>query len=448
MSISVSLLPGSRVWQSVFVNDKSRLFPLALLAAATFWAAPLADAAQEMRSFVVSAYYSPLPDQKIYMRGSYEADVRLNGNGTNGASGKEVFPGMLAAPKTYGFGTKIWLKGIGLGTVHDRGGAIVPAGKRGHAYDRIDVWMGEGEVGLRRALTWGVRTVQGMVITPEIEKKLGPNAKRLTPIELSLLPALKNVRLQGPVLAGKGKAVAKVSPVDPFAYLNKNSPAKQVLALRQALADLGYLEGAGKGVWDGDLTDALAAYQVDEKLVPSAKHPLAGTYGPKTRAALKKDYAYLADRAAEYRKIAAQVSALEEQREKRLAKSEASARKLALSVGTPKPGSVGANVRTLQLLLKESGHFDGKDTAIFGPSTRAALAAFQKSAGLVKSDKDVAAGRVGKRTLAALADAAALRARASATDVDGDLSEARGLLARFEPEVAKVAARPPLLAMK
>lgn len=79
------------------------------------------------RKFVVTAYYSPLPGQSLYLRGSYEADIRLNGNGTNGASGKEVFAGMLAAPKTYAFGTRIELSGIGIGIVEDRGGAIVVA---------------------------------------------------------------------------------------------------------------------------------------------------------------------------------------------------------------------------------------------------------------------------------------------------------------------------------
>ncbi len=59
---------------------------------------------------IATAYYSPLPNQSFYLRGSYEGDLRLNGNGTNGASGKEVFIGMLAAPKTYDFGTKIWIE--------------------------------------------------------------------------------------------------------------------------------------------------------------------------------------------------------------------------------------------------------------------------------------------------------------------------------------------------
>jgi hypothetical protein len=70
------------------------------------------DAPMEVGSgkFIVTAYYSPLPNQSYYLKGSYEADLVLNGNGTNGASGKEVYIGMLAAPKKYPFGTKIHLE--------------------------------------------------------------------------------------------------------------------------------------------------------------------------------------------------------------------------------------------------------------------------------------------------------------------------------------------------
>ncbi|USN58940.1 MAG: hypothetical protein H6767_02385 [Candidatus Peribacteria bacterium] len=69
---------------------------------------------ESKQCFIVTAYYSPLPDQDSYMKGSYEADIRLNGRGTHGASGKEVFTGMIAAPKTYAFGTKIYLEGYGV----------------------------------------------------------------------------------------------------------------------------------------------------------------------------------------------------------------------------------------------------------------------------------------------------------------------------------------------
>jgi hypothetical protein len=61
-------------------------------------------------TLIATAYYSPLPNQKYYLRNSLREELLLNGNGTHGASGKPVFNGMLAAPKTYDFGTKIWVE--------------------------------------------------------------------------------------------------------------------------------------------------------------------------------------------------------------------------------------------------------------------------------------------------------------------------------------------------
>jgi hypothetical protein len=73
-----------------------------------------------IKTFLVTAYYSPTPGQNTYARGSYDADTKLNGKGIAGSSGKEVFYGMLAAPKSYGFGTQIYLEGLGIGSVEDR----------------------------------------------------------------------------------------------------------------------------------------------------------------------------------------------------------------------------------------------------------------------------------------------------------------------------------------
>jgi 3D (Asp-Asp-Asp) domain-containing protein len=106
------------------------------------------------QDFIITAYYSPEPDQCCYVKGSYAADVVLNGEGTHGADGTEVMPGMAAAPKTYAFGTTIVLPGIGTVRVHDRGGAIneLPDGPH-----RLDLWVGKGEEGLARALAFGVQ---------------------------------------------------------------------------------------------------------------------------------------------------------------------------------------------------------------------------------------------------------------------------------------------------
>ncbi len=98
-----------------------------------------------VKTFKISAYYSPLPCQEKYTTGSYEGDIRLNGSGVNSADGTPVYPGMIAAPKTYSFGIKMDIPGVGIVAVHDRGGAIVPANNGRGAYDRLDIWMGYGD---------------------------------------------------------------------------------------------------------------------------------------------------------------------------------------------------------------------------------------------------------------------------------------------------------------
>lgn len=71
-------------------------------------------AAETTQTFIVTAYYSPAPGQSFYLKGNYEAEKRLNGNGTHGASGTPVFTGMIAAPKSYDFGTQIFFEGLGV----------------------------------------------------------------------------------------------------------------------------------------------------------------------------------------------------------------------------------------------------------------------------------------------------------------------------------------------
>jgi hypothetical protein len=57
----------------------------------------------------ISGYYSPKPNQQVTTRDTYEQEIKLNGRGVNGASGIPVFNGMVAAPKSYAFGTIIVL---------------------------------------------------------------------------------------------------------------------------------------------------------------------------------------------------------------------------------------------------------------------------------------------------------------------------------------------------
>jgi 3D (Asp-Asp-Asp) domain-containing protein len=118
------------------------------------------------QDLVLTAYYSPLPDQCCYVKGGFQEDVILNGQGTNGADGTEVYPGMVAAPPSYPFGTRIEIPGLGTFTVHDRGGAIQEQG----AIHRLDVWAGAGEEGLARALAFGVKRMRATIYPPSSEK--------------------------------------------------------------------------------------------------------------------------------------------------------------------------------------------------------------------------------------------------------------------------------------
>jgi 3D (Asp-Asp-Asp) domain-containing protein len=116
--------------------------------------------APRMQEFIITAYYSPVPGQCCYVRGGLQADRILNGEGHTAADGTKVYPGMLAAPAAYAFGTRVELPGLGTLTVHDRGGAIQVLDSGAH---RLDIWVGEGEEGLARALAFGVQKISGRV---------------------------------------------------------------------------------------------------------------------------------------------------------------------------------------------------------------------------------------------------------------------------------------------
>jgi peptidoglycan hydrolase-like protein with peptidoglycan-binding domain/3D (Asp-Asp-Asp) domain-containing protein len=342
----------------------------------------------EERPFTVTAYYSPLPDQSHYLKGSYEEDLRLNGNGTHGASGKPVYPGMLAAPKTYPFGTVINLPGIGTGTVDDRGGAIVLAGERGQQCDRIDVWMGYGETGLARALAWGRRTVNGKVY-------YGLDAEDATvSVKLAKMPTVSLAALEPKPIEDR----VFTEPIGP------NSSSGMIRALSERLLAVGYL-GSRRDAFDPELRFALIRFQTDRNLIKGPKDSNAGYYGPTTRKALQTAYqSFLSDKAATDKEIADILSTTVAR-----AKFESNqSRKISQAldtVGTPKDGEVGSHIRTLQDMLSSIGYLDRKSTGIFGTKTKAAIAKFQLDSGLVVSLSDPNAGKLGKLTKAKLLSA-------------------------------------------
>ncbi len=339
------------------------------------------------RTFVVTAYYSPLPDQKRYLKGTYEADIRLNGNGTHGASGKPVYPGMLAAPKHYPFGTAIKLEGLGVGVVDDRGGAIVKAGERGQSHDRIDVWMGYGDEGLARALSWGRRTVQGDVIAIA-DAKIRPNV------------AVAGLPKAGLAVVSKPAKPAPPSVSDRIFSepVGANSSTGMVRALSERLIAVGYLESAPSEAFNGDVKFALIRFQTDRGLLKGKNDSNAGYYGPATRKALKAAYeTYLKDKKDADSDVEGMLATALSSA-KAVSAESANLRKAVESMGTPKDGEVGSHIRSLQEMLVRLGYLDAKPTGTYGPKTKEAVAKFQIDAGLVSGFSDPNAGKFGKLT--------------------------------------------------
>lgn len=109
------MIKTKRFYQKAYKKAKLGLFILASFALASNICYAENDSnLVYTTSFVSTAYYSPLEGQRAYVTGNLTAEKRLNGNGTNGADGTEVLFGMLAAPRTYPFGTKIYIPGLGL----------------------------------------------------------------------------------------------------------------------------------------------------------------------------------------------------------------------------------------------------------------------------------------------------------------------------------------------
>lgn len=127
--------------------------------------------------FIVTAYYSPLPDQKHYTTGSYWWDIKLNWKGHTTASWKPVEVWLLAWPKNYPYGTKIYFDWFWVWVIEDRWGAIVKAWVRWFEHDRIDIWMWYGDEWLMRAKKWWRRTIKGSIVNPssEVTLKLSEN---------------------------------------------------------------------------------------------------------------------------------------------------------------------------------------------------------------------------------------------------------------------------------
>jgi peptidoglycan hydrolase-like protein with peptidoglycan-binding domain/3D (Asp-Asp-Asp) domain-containing protein len=349
-------------------------------------------------TFTITAYYSPLPCQDYYTTGSYEGDKRLNGNGVAGADGTAVFPGMIAAPKVYSFGTKMNIPGVGTVAVHDRGGAILAGGGREGVYDRLDIWMGYGDVGLKRALTWGRRTVDVTVYGND------PSVKEL----ITLSPAYSAseavpkscetpVVVETPKITEVPKVIEKPQIIEEKEIelldesLDFGDSGESVVELQRELASLHFLKVEPSGVYDDLTRHAVFKFQQSQYLVGDSSSAGAGTFGPKTAGKLNS---IVALRQNTTRMIASANTV----------DTTAFRDGFALSRELD-PGAVSEDVRFLQNFLKDHGYFNhGAITNYFGPVTKEALIAFQIDHGIVANAGSIGAGRLGKGTLSVIND--------------------------------------------
>lgn len=217
----------------------------------------------QYKTFKVTAYYSPLPGQDYYNKADFQQEVILNGQWTHGASWRAVFNGMIAAPSSYAFWTKMYFPWRWIGQVHDRGQAIVDQWERNQPYDRIDIWGGKGEEWLRRALSFGVQYLDGYVCPSRaIPQIVGFDFERFPHYEDFFERMLRVMNLS-------------VGRDDPF-----------VQAMQRYLAKLGYFDPDQTTGNFWRLTKAaVCKFQQDYIGLPGS-HPSCGVFGPQTRTAL------------------------------------------------------------------------------------------------------------------------------------------------------------------
>lgn len=299
------------------------------------------------RKFLLTAYYSPEPNQSVYYRGTYEAELEFNGRGIEGSDHTPVYPGMAAAPETYPFGTRIELPGIGVVTVHDRGGRIVES----DGFHRVDLWMGRGEEGLARAMEFGAKVLLGTVYPPGTEQP----AESFTLADFPAPPE---------ALVTLGYSIASLLDGED---LIKEEKSQRVSALHKALLDLGYFDHAITGYFGEVTRDAVVAFQNDAGIAATPDF-----VNSETRTAVVLHHAAL--------------------------------RAYGFPVGdqTLAKGNSGKEVRALQRTLKLLDYFQGGITGTYDQRLYSTVLLFQRDHGIAYHESDIGAGVFGPRTRQAL----------------------------------------------
>lgn len=448
--------------------------------------------------FVVTAYYSPLSNQKYYLTGNYESEKRLNGQGIRWASGKAVFSWMLAAPKNYKFWTKIYLEWLWIWEVSDRWWAIVNAWNRWYSYDRIDIWVWYGDEWLRRALYWGKRTIKWSLISnnsritldyktiaapfwatkwlkqipnifstwiwvksnSELVKKLQKFLKEINIYNWDIdwiysneiIDLIYDFQIENHIIKvweyywawywwkstratylkkylnwefdinkewnNKDNVINVEKEEENIEIVKKEinlelfysavNTVEKNKELQKVLIELGLYEWELTWVYK-DLIDTIYDYQLSKWIVTWIYSLWAGSFWPKTRASLKVTYSeYLENKEQiEFDRVEKEEEIKKEkERKKDLEEKYKTLEELSLKkaeeklkfIWTPKFGEVSHWVRELQVILKELGYFEYKDTAIYWNITKQSIINYQLDKKLIFSNMELWAGLVWPKT--------------------------------------------------
>jgi len=380
---------------------KSILTILFIILLHIFYINNVAAGNNEVR-FIVTAYYSPLPNQKQYSysvytkrQRTYEEEKRLQWEWIRWASWKKVFPWMLAAPKNYKFWTKIYLEWLGVWEVADRWWAIVNKWVRWHSYDRIDVWMWYWDDWLRRASYWWKREVKWNFL----------NNKSIIDLDYTKIP-LVNFKYKNKVKKIFNKEIDVFSK-----KLTKNNEYKRLQEIFKELWLYNWLID-----WDNTkIIDIIYDFQLSEWIVKSIYSAWAWNYWPKTRKALKNKYNdYIIRKNEEKKRLALIVKQKKEERlkeeEKRAEykKIEKLSFNMAInkveSIWSPKFWEISYEVRELQKTLNKLWYFTYKDTAIYWNITKNSIISYQIDRKIINEKNELWAWIIWPKTKKALKD--------------------------------------------
>lgn len=224
----------------------------------------LKASAEEMQHFIVTAYYSPLPNQEYYLKWNYEDEIKLNWRWIRGASWLDVFDWMIAWPSKYPFWTKIFLEWIWTWIVADRWWAIVEAWERWYDVDRLDVWMWYGDEWLKRALSWGKRKVSWKIIEMWTSKVASTSN-----VWVSYTSSITN-------FSSNNDEIYRIN-------VWPDSSSAKLKKLQAKLKETWIYNWEINGIYNNELKNSLIKFQIDNWILKSKLDYGAWYWGAKTR---------------------------------------------------------------------------------------------------------------------------------------------------------------------